>query len=745
MRQVPTRLAWGVRELVWKVDEKVVWPVSDAVTQDGVASATQLRPDEEVPRWRRYWPDLILAVALAVVAVLSRRHGLPTDGVWQDDAPPAAAALKAPLSQLIGVSKDSPGYIALLMGWKEVFTGGADALAWPAFIAGILGPPLLYLGLRALRFARSISFLLAAALVAAQPHIINSGRLKTYTIDLLVVLALAVILPRLARIRWTWLTAVAWYVGAMLVATISGFALGASLAAGVIVLLHRRSDFAVRAVAVGAQAAASVALYVDEARFYDGAKIESAFRESWDAFPDFHFNPISFADELLLHLRRLAEAFPGGPAWFGMLCGLIAVAGLVLACLPGQRAITARFLALVLGATVIGSLFGKVPFGPSQTSALNNGYRVSVWLFPVIAVGLAMVLQLVRRPLATRSPLRITFDVAAFAGAVVLLVSAGPAVRYPFPGSSSAAKYIDANLGQGDVAIIPFHTEWQFAAESRVPVKMALGPAGTYSFDPVGWSDPRIQYIGDVNRSDVAAVAKGANRVFIYYPALETGGLVPPEPQTRAQLTSMLSSLGFGVQNSVSYGDGNAAVDVLGHGPSAAQANLQQSDFPPGWTVTPSPSAGTGVFSCAGLSSRDATDSVVATHPHSLGSFSQLDQWPSKASASQSVAALRTPRGAACVRSPIALFLAASGRPQTVSVTPEPPPPGAGRRAAAYRVIVRDPAGSPTGAAGRILYFSRGRTSALMIGFGGERNKPFSRALLAKLAATLAQRMQSSP
>src|SRR5689334_22922634 len=113
MRQVPTRVAWGVRELVWKVDENVVWPVEDAVSEDGVGD----EPEPRRPRaaqWRRYWLDLLLAIALLVVAVLSRRHGLPTDGLWQDDAEPGAAAMKAPLDQLILVGKDHPGYIAIL-------------------------------------------------------------------------------------------------------------------------------------------------------------------------------------------------------------------------------------------------------------------------------------------------------------------------------------------------------------------------------------------------------------------------------------------------------------------------------------------------------------------------------------------------------------------------------------------------------------------------------------------------------
>jgi hypothetical protein len=744
MSPLRERFSWGLREAAWKIDEKVVWPVADAVDRlgDGGVEPETRPTDGGRGRWSRYWPDVLLAAVLAVVAVLSRRHGLPTDGLWQDDAADGAATFKAPLSQLILVGKDHPGYLAILKGWSEVTGGGTDSLATPAFIAGVLGPPLLYLGLQALRFARSISFLLGAALAAAQTHIVNSGRLRTFTIDVLVVLALAVILPRLARIRWTWATAVVWFVGAVLVASVSGFALGAVLAAGAIILLHRNSDLVVRAVAVGAQFAATIALYADEARNYSSATIENYYRELWDAFPDFHLNPISFGGELLLHLRRLAEAFPAGPTWFAMVCGLVAVAGLAAACLPGRRAVAARFLALVLVATVVASLFGKVPFGPKQSSALDNGYRTSLWLIPVVAFGLAMALQAARHLLVNRRMLRIGFDAAVFAAAAAVLVSAGPALRYPFPGPRSAANYIDANLGAGDAVILPFHTQWSFAAESRFQVKMVSAPEFTVSFDPVGWSDPRIHYIDqNVDRSQVAAAVKGANRVFVYYPALKTLGLVPHETQTRSQLTRMLGSMGLKLQHSVSYQDDNAAVDVLGH--RVGQVNLQLSDFPPGWRLSaPNAVLGERLLTCAGLAARGSTASVVvATGPQALNAISQLNQWRTKAAASRAASALRPPAGAACVRSVVERSLAEASLPFNVTVRATRPPPAAGRDAAAYRVTASS--GGTKVAEGLGLFFRHGRTTALMGGIRGETNRTFPRALLATLAAKVAKRISA--
>jgi hypothetical protein len=739
----------GMRRGIWRLEETLVWPAADAAARLGEEPRDE--PDVSPPKgcWRYYWPDLLLAAVLAAVAVLSRRHGLPTDGLWQDDAEPGAAAMKAPLDQLLVVGKDHPGYIAVLKGWRELTDGGSDSLAGPAFIAGILSPPLLYAGLRSLRFERSVSFLLGAALAAAETDIVNSGRVRSFTTDLLIVLGLAVVLPRLARIKWNWGTAIAWFVGAMLVASFSGFALGASLAAGAILVLHRKSDLRMRLVAVVAQFAAVVALYRAEVANYSSAKIETAYRQLWDAFPDFHWNPISLGGELLLHLRRLAEAFPApaGPTWLALVCGLAAVAGLAFACLPGRRAVAARFLALVLVATVVGSLFGKVPFGPSQTSALNNGYRVSLWLVPVIAVGLAVVLHLVRRLFAGRRPLRIGFDVIVFGAAVAILISAGPALRYPFPGAKSATDYIESNLGPRDAVILPFHTEWSFATESRFPVKLVASPDFTESFDPVGWSDPRIHYVGlDMNPSDVAAAVNGADRVFVYYPALRTGGLVPDESQTRSDLASMLRSLGLQLQNTVSYHDANAAVDVFGRGAAPVdlgQANLQASDFPHGWKlVAPTSSPAKQLLACVHIvPAGTPSDSVVsATGPGGLNAISELDRWPGSAGPRRAARALSRPAGATCVRTTLEATLKSVGFPVSVEVNRGRSPASAGSGAVAYRVIARgEPGGAPV-AEGSVVLLRHRSITALIVAFRAGQ-QPFPPRTLSLLARRIESRI----
>ena len=90
---------------------------------------------ELTTKWRIVITDGFAVGVLVVVAYLVRRHGLPTLGLWLDDAEEGAAR-KAFLSQLIMVGRDHPGYVAVLMGWGSL-TGGSDtSLAYPALISG---------------------------------------------------------------------------------------------------------------------------------------------------------------------------------------------------------------------------------------------------------------------------------------------------------------------------------------------------------------------------------------------------------------------------------------------------------------------------------------------------------------------------------------------------------------------------------------------------------------------------------
>ena len=59
------------------------------------------------------WVDAAVAVALGLLALFVRRHSYPTDGLWLDDAWVGVSA-RAPLSDLLSVSWNHPGFTAML-------------------------------------------------------------------------------------------------------------------------------------------------------------------------------------------------------------------------------------------------------------------------------------------------------------------------------------------------------------------------------------------------------------------------------------------------------------------------------------------------------------------------------------------------------------------------------------------------------------------------------------------------------
>ena len=177
--------------------------------------------------------DVVLAIVLAVAGYAIRRTGLPHDGLWHDDAWVATGAIHGHPLQLFMVGSGHPGFTGTLMIVSRLTGANSSAMAYPAFVAGVLGAPLLFLALRRFGYARSVAALCAAALVVADVHILYSTRVKPYTLDVLVVLGLALVLPRLARRTWDWTLAIGWVVFTIIVGSISGFALVATAIAAV--------------------------------------------------------------------------------------------------------------------------------------------------------------------------------------------------------------------------------------------------------------------------------------------------------------------------------------------------------------------------------------------------------------------------------------------------------------------------------------------------------------------------------
>jgi hypothetical protein len=472
--------------------------------------------------------DVIAVVALAVVAWLARWGSLPSDGLWFDDSWVAAGAMLGSPGDLLSVGSGHPGFTAVLMAVDRLGSGDLVYLGVPSLVFGVLVAPALYLGLRSFGYERAISTILSAALAVAPIPILYSGRVKGYTLDTLVVLLVAIVLPVLARTTWRWPVAAAWTVAAIGVGTFSGYTLLASAGAGLILVLHPAGDRPVRLAAVSVQAAVQSAYLVVAQSKSDLAGIEEVMETAYDAHLSFSWNPLTFGNEVLEHVRRLAEVFPLSPGdnrWWLALGAVLAMAGLVVGALKGTRhseTVAARYLLLLVVVAASGSLADRFPFGPSNERPLSAGGRHALWMVPALAVGLAAVAHRARRLAGRSGPARRRLDAVVVAAAMVIVVAGyEPAPEAPFPGSASAARFIDASIGPDDMAIVTNTSTFAYAISTSTPVGVEATPDHQVGFTPA-YLDRRIRNIGGWaatpgSPAEIRSWTADADRVFVMW------------------------------------------------------------------------------------------------------------------------------------------------------------------------------------------------------------------------------------
>jgi hypothetical protein len=462
---------------------------------------------EKRGRFPTILPDGLIAAGLVPIAFIVRWQ-LPSDGLFYDDAWQALGAWKGSLPELITVGQTQPGFTAGLMGWTRLLGVGTTALVMPALIAGTLGAPVLYIALRHFGYARSIALLLAAAVSSAGVHITYSSHVKTYTTDVLIIVGLAVAIWHLARRRWRESTAVAWLFGSVVVGSFSSIALVSTCVAGLMLVVHPVGDRRLRLCALAAQVVTLATLAMASSRSYSQELIHRFF-STRDGYIEFHRNPLILAREVIDHAWHVADVFPGGIPTLA-LTG--AVVGILAAAWRGPVEVPARFFAVLVLVAAGASLVGLIPFGPPR----NIG-RVTLWMIPGIALGLAAVLELLRGHLASRRALQTGFDAMACAGAVLVLVSAF-GVERPYPaGARSAIGEVVERVGKDDAIVITRPTSYSFALYADTPVALRPTPERSIGFLP-DFSDDRI-HVHDFTTTpeEFDSFVAGADHVYVVH------------------------------------------------------------------------------------------------------------------------------------------------------------------------------------------------------------------------------------
>lgn len=463
--------------------------------------------------------DGVIVVAVTVLA-WSRRRSMPRDGWFFDDAWQAFGAARSGVGDLWVTGQTQPVYNAALWAWVRLFGEGEASLVTPARLAGVLGPALLYLVLRRFGAARSVGTLGAVSLAVVTIHVTYSGRVKVYTIELIVVLALMLALPRLARRRWSPVTAAGWVVGALLLSGASSFLLIATATAGVVLVLHPAGDRWVRAAAVAGQAVGSGAMLAATRTTLDidGVSGHWGSNGGYIALRPLRGLPV----RLDTHGRRVVEALVDQHSWVVRLVLVAAVFGLVLTAWRGPHPVVGRFLLATAGLAVVGSVLERVPFG---TLSGGDTRRASIWLVPAVAFGFAATLGRLRG-LVGRAPVgRAAFDVAVLLAATLLVVATADVPRgYARAGGRAAIERAVAEAGREDEVWFARSVAFQGGLYGDERAGIRATPEELVGFAP-DFDDPRFHDLpfGPIDPALVER-ARGAPRVLVVWATSFTRG-----------------------------------------------------------------------------------------------------------------------------------------------------------------------------------------------------------------------------
>jgi hypothetical protein len=538
----------------------------DELVDDGLApteDATLIVPmpdDEAADRswWRRHGLDVAIAVGLFAVSFVFRRDSGPTSGFWYDDSWVASGSRTGP-GDLWTVATSHPGFSFMLMVWREVVTERSSRSAVPMYLAGSLAAPALYALLRSAKVHLAPATFVAMLLAMSATHTGYSGRLKPYVIEVVVIIALAAIVPRLASQRWRWAMGAAWAVSAILIATVSAFCAVAVAVAGLVLVANATSDRLVRVAAVGVQGALQVALVLSVRRTYNTAQFAKDWEDAYDGYIELDRNPIDIVRQLALHLTRIGDAYTGGaridsapPEDPGLLTivanasvvlvAVAAIAALAFAAIKGSRRPMAQFLLGLVVVAFVGGLARQIPFGPKSTGQLFSGYRATLWLLPSLAVGLALALDALLHAAQRRSrPLALGLCALALVAAVAMVPlkhkDSGP---YGDIGTSQATRFILDRKAADDAVLVIGGTENTYAAEPGVSFSIEPTPERIVGFRLAFPDGTHIVKSGQpVTPRAIAPLVQDARRVYIY------NGFTGFVPGTEKGLEQSLPFFGF--------------------------------------------------------------------------------------------------------------------------------------------------------------------------------------------------------
>jgi hypothetical protein len=410
--------------------------------------------------------DALVAVVLLGAAAALRARPLAPHSLWIDDAWVSLLWKVHSFGDVRRISVASPGFVVLLKAWFGIVHFSALRAQLPAFVCGVLGPPVTYLAARAWRLVRPAALVAAGVILTSPMHIRYSSRVKAFAAEALAAAIVLVIADRLLsapdrRDRWY-----AFGVAAALATVLSsplGIVVVPGFAAGIVAARRAGRVPRVAIQVTALYAAFGVAWYVLVIR----KAIDSNLVAYWRGYYISH-DGIGDALRSLGHdYSRLARGLTPLPAALTLLA-LAACAWFTIRTRP-DRAV------LLFGPLVLATVLAAIERNPL------GGGRTDIYLYADLALTLAMGADalLARIHVGIRS-------VAAVALVVVLSIITLPVPTYPKEDLRSMLAIVDAHaLRRDEILLYPkarfaaaLYSHWPFHLSGPVP-----GTSVTTPFD----------------------------------------------------------------------------------------------------------------------------------------------------------------------------------------------------------------------------------------------------------------------
>ncbi len=416
--------------------------------------------------------DAVLAALLIVGAAILRGPSLAPDGFFRDDAWAALATRAGNVPDLFVVGSVAPGFALVLRIWSSIAGRSTLALQMPAFVAGVLLPAAVYLLARTWKRHQASALFSAAIVLTAQWAVTYSARVKSFSVDALLVVGLLALghwvaqRPRLRR-RWIVLTTAA--IGALFfsAATAGGAVFALAVPA---VRAWRAGARRMAGIAVGLFAVVALGWYFVVLGPASTDELHDFWRDSYAPITD---GPSSVS--AMAHLWRdffTAAAPLRASSAIGLLLAVAVLAGaLTLAASRrwGTLALLGGPLVLAAGAAAL----SVAPFG---------GGRTDVYLLPCVALLAGACLE---GPVSARAP-HLVLPVVAGAVVVVLLVASGPALKgtYPDEDLSATVSWVGAQLEPGDRVVVYPETTYEWAIYTTEHITLVRDARAMSAFSP---------------------------------------------------------------------------------------------------------------------------------------------------------------------------------------------------------------------------------------------------------------------